>query len=160
MDQHRRFNLNCIQWQCYNAAHGHMTWDEARAEAVSIKQRREAQAVADQAGTVSMGSFFRARDEARADKRRAEVPEPPEVPAHELEADVEIVDDHKKKKKKDRKKKSRKDAEGSPEVERTRRRRRRPSTDEEPDEGDAAAKKKHKHRPRQLVITLPDNLRF
>jgi len=156
LEQHRRFNLNCIQWQCYEAARGRITWDEAQAEAVATKQNREAQAVREQAGHASAGGKTIPAARGHKEKRDRSVAVPVEA-EREVDVTLEERPARHKKKKKDKKKK-RKEPDPSPEVDRSRRRRRRPSTDS--DEGDGADKKKRRHHRRQLVIKLPNNLRF
>ena len=155
LEQHRRFNLNCIQWQCYEAARGRITWDEAQAEAVATKQNREAQAVREQAGHASAGGKTIPAARGHKEKRDRSVAVPVEA---EREVDVTLEERPARYKKKKKDKKKRKEPDPSPEVDRSRRRRRRPSTDS--DEGDGADKKKRRHHRRQLVIKLPNNLRF
>ena len=158
VDQHRRWNLECLQWQHYNE--GTCTWEEARERAMQTKMRREARAIMEQ-------SQSRTRDDTSAGGRN--------LPRHDLRdrsmhhrerrsrkepkaaEEVVVRVEEKKKKTKRRSHKSKRDDNQSPTPEvmdRDRRRRREPpSSSEEPGPS-------KRPRRRQLVITLPDHVRF
>ena len=57
-DQHRRWNLICLQWQRYNQ--GGVSWEQAGASAVRRKARRDARAIAEQAASVRSASVVKA----------------------------------------------------------------------------------------------------
>lgn len=150
LDQHRRWNLECLRWQHYNE--GDCSWEEARDRAMQTKMRRDARAIVEQSRTREEPSAGGNKHWPRDDLR--------DRTAHMGRSAPEsvIVKVHEKKKKKRRSHKRKRDEDESPtpEVpERDRRRRDRPpsSSDEEP----RASKRP---RRRQLVITLPDHLRF
>ena len=149
MDQHRRWNLRCLQWQQWNT--GRCTsWEDAGEKAVRQKARREARAIRQQAD--ALGSTG-GKAEVRA------------VPEGHKEHDREGHREHDrerrrrrrspKKKKKD-KKHRRKKPDPSPELERPERhRRRRPPTSDSEEPRPTRSK-----RPRQLIITLPADVRI
>ena len=142
MDQHRRWNLQCLQWQQWNTGRC-ASWQEAGDKAVRQKARREARAIRQQADAYTGGG--------------GKAVEPPAVPAGHKEPDRDrrrrrhTTDEKKKKEKKHR---SVRDP--TPEVARPERHRRRrpPSSDsEEP-------QPRRSKRPRQLIITLPPDVRI
>ena len=129
---------------------GDCTWEEARDRAMQTKMRRDARAIVEQSRTreePSAGGKHWPREDLRDRSERMEGTAPKSV----------IVKVHEKKKKKRRSHKSKRDRDESPtpEVDRDRRRRDRPpsSSDEEP-------RTSKRPRRRQLVITLPDHVRF
>ena len=148
LDQHRRWNLECLRWQHYNE--GDCSWEEARDRAMQTKMRRDARAIVEQSRTrePSAGGKRWPRDDLRDQSAHMGRSAPKSV----------IVKVHEKKRKKRRSHKSKRDEDESPTPEvpdRDRRRRDRPpsSSDEEP-------RTSKRPRRRQLVITLPEHVRF
>ena len=138
-DQHRRWNLTCLQWQHWNTGEC-SSWEDAAQRAVRQKARREARHIRQQAEALG--------------GKAAGLPASRDMPAEragpeETERHHRPVSPEKKKKKKKKSKGKRRDY--SPEVEAPeRRRRRRPPTSESEEHRPRRSK-----RPRQLIINLP-----
>jgi hypothetical protein len=93
LDQHRRWNLECLRWQHYNE--GDCSWEEARDRAMQTKMRRDARAIVEQSRTrdePSAGGKRWPRDDLRDRSAHMERSAPKSV----------IVKVHEKKKKKRR----------------------------------------------------------
>lgn len=150
LDQHQRWNLDCLQWQHFEA--GDCTWEEAREKAVRTKTRRDARAIEQQARVtdrVSAGGWDVDRVDLRDHSGHSA--------AKESKGDKHVTIHVKEKKKKRRSHRSRRHASSpTPEVEHRRRRHEKPPTSSDED-APRSGKRPHK---RQLVITLPDHVRW
>ena len=151
LEQHQRWNLDCLQWQHYQE--GNCTWDEAKDKAVRTKMRRDARAIEKQARPNEHSASAGGKHVERVDRRdrSAAMGKKP----GEVRVQVRVHVREKKKKRKSRRSKRHAETSPTPEVDRRRRRREQPpsSSEEEP----PAAKRSRK---RQLVITLPDHVRW